>query len=59
MDGWMGFSISGPHTPVTFQVKCPPRGHMAKESRNFSDGLGLAYKTAKYNKRARSGPTDS
>ena len=28
MDGWMGFSISGPlHTPVTFQVKSPPRGH--------------------------------
>ena len=24
MYGWVGFSISGPHTPVTSLVKCPP-----------------------------------
>ena len=25
MYGWVGFFISGPHTPVTFLVKYPPR----------------------------------
>ena len=26
MYGWVGFFIFGPHTPVTFLVKYPPRG---------------------------------
>ena len=26
MYGWVGFFISGPHTPVTFLVKYPPPG---------------------------------
>ena len=26
MYGWVGFFISGPHTPVTFLVKYPPGG---------------------------------